>query len=313
MGAIGADLRLRQRGGDPPRGFDFSRGTLPQGVALARGSGGYRIDAAGNLASLAADGARFDHRLAGMAWIPAGLLVEPAATNLFLNSDALSATGGGNTALSTDGTLAPAGGAAQKLSALAAGAAVRTQSIAAPGGAISFSVFARKGTGPAVGNRFGISNVTRSTNLVFCALNYDSGSISYSTGSSGASAEALAGGWWRVSIVVSGVIAGDQLNFYLGFPGSTAVAGDFAYLSGAQVEAGAAATSYVASGAGAGIRAADVVTLDWSSRGVSDGAATLRHEFDGGGTQDQLATIAGGSAVLATNLNARRILRVTAL
>lgn len=313
MGALGADLRLRQRGGDPARGFDFTRGALPQGAALARGSPGYRVDAAGNLASVATDGARFDHRLAGALWVPAGLLAEPAATNLFLNSDTLSSTGGGNSALSSDGTLAPTGVAAQKLSAIAAGAAVRNQPIVVAGGAVSFSVFARKGTGPAVANRFGISNVTRSTNLVFCTLNYDSGAISYNSGSSGASAEALAGGWWRVSIVVTGVIAGDQLNFYLGFPGSTAAAGDFCYLSGAQVEAGAAPTSYVASGASAGVRAADVVTLDWASRGVGDGAATLRHEFDGGGTQDQATTIAGGSAVLATNLTARRILRVTAL
>lgn len=52
----------------------------------------------------------------------------------------------------------------------------------------------------------------------------------------------------------------------------------------------------------AAARAADVLTLNWASRGVADGAAVLRYTFDDGSSQDVAATIAGGTTIVPATL-----------
>ena len=78
---FGTGFRLNRRGGV---GFDFSGGALPDGASLTRASAGTRCDAAGAIANAAIDVARFDYDPVSHA--PRGLLVEPAASNLALNS-----------------------------------------------------------------------------------------------------------------------------------------------------------------------------------------------------------------------------------
>ena len=61
------------------------------------------------------------------------------------------------------------------------------------GGTYTFSIFTRKGSGATEANRFGVFNQTTVSGLVFIALNFDTGEITYTTGSSGASVEAING------------------------------------------------------------------------------------------------------------------------
>lgn len=90
---------------------------------------------------------------------------------------------------------------------------------------------------------------------------------------------------------------------------SAAVTGN-AVLFGVQLEAGSMPSSYVASGAAAGARVADVLMLNWGMHGVPDGGVTLRYLFDDGSTQDVAAAVTGGVVTVPGNLNRRRILSV---
>ena len=74
---------LSARAGGPPS-WDFTGGSLPAGVTFTRAGSATYFDAAGVLQTAAADVPRFDHDPVSGAL--RGLLVEPSATNLLLNS-----------------------------------------------------------------------------------------------------------------------------------------------------------------------------------------------------------------------------------
>ena len=80
-----------------------------------------------------------------------------------------------------------------------------------------------------------------------------------------------------------------------------------------QVEAGAVASTRIVTGAGAATRAADVLTLDWRSRGVADGPIGVRYGFDDGSSQDATLIVAGGVATVPVTLARRWITRVQKL
>jgi hypothetical protein len=126
----------------------------------------------------------------------------------------------------------------------------------------TFTVYAKQGSGATDINRFAIRNVTSGTNLLFVDLDYSTGAITYVIGSSGASAKAVGNGWWRVELVIpSGITSGNTLRVYAGASGGTYPSGAFAYIWGAQLEAGAFATSYIPTVASQVTRAADSASM----------------------------------------------------
>lgn len=111
--------------------------------------------------------------------------------------------------------------------------------------ALTYSIYAKQGSGATDANRFGLYNTTTAQNLLFVSVNYSSGAITYIAGSSGATVASAGSGWWRVSLTVtSGFSASDTIQVYLGFTGSSETAGEFLYAWGAQLERSSSASTY---------------------------------------------------------------------
>lgn len=78
--------RTRGSGTGTSSFYDFTLGALPGGVTFTRASAGYRYNSSGVLVSEATDVPRFNYSPATLA--ARGLLIEGAATNSFIRSDA---------------------------------------------------------------------------------------------------------------------------------------------------------------------------------------------------------------------------------
>lgn len=304
MGAIGIgpSLALRQRGW--VRGFDFSGGAMPPGAALTRASSGSRWTTQGVLASEAADVARFDHH--PVTGARRGLLIEGGQTNMLSRSGALaSAPWTVASAVLTEGQASPDGANAATLMNDAAGAAYGQvwQGLAATSGVVCLSAYLRK---DAVGKatRFALLRFGGTIDL---GVDTATGEVADVRGNATGHGVEDCGAWWRVWIATGTSVNSVTLHPACGAGAmattsySSAVTGA-AIIWGVQVEARATPSSYVASGASAAARAADMLTLNWGMHGVADGATTIRFTFDDLSSQDVAATIAGGVAVVPTTL-----------
>lgn len=308
MGAlgIGLSLALRQRAG--VRGFDFTGGALPPGASLTRALAATRWTAGGGMESVGADVPRFDHH--PVTLVPRGILIEGAQTNVLLRSGELgSAPWTAPGASLTGGQASPDGGSGATL-ASDGGASFGqvAQTIAATGGTMCLSAHVRK---DAVGraSRFVVLRLGSNIDL---GLDTATGDVADLRGVGTSHGVEDCGAWWRAWIATTASIstatiypawgAGPLLTSSL-----NAAATGSATLFGLQLEARASPSSYVPSGAVAGSRAADVLTLNWAMLGVGDGARTVRYGFDDGSAQDVTTMIAGGVAVVPTDLSRRRI------
>lgn len=146
-----------------------------------------------------------------------------------------------NASWSTSGTVTPDArlapdGTMTADKVASAGSITLSQAITCPSSAIVFSVWAAKDSGATQANRFGIRNNTTATDLVFITLDYDTGAIAYTVGSTGASVVAEAGGWRIAISVTAGFTGGNSLTAYVGFSGAS-TSGQSAFFWGAQLEA----------------------------------------------------------------------------
>jgi len=309
MGAlgIGPTLGMRQRG--RARGFDFAGGVLPPGASLTRASPATCWSAAGVLHQVAADVARFDHDPATGA--RRGLLIEGAGGNAMLRSGELGHAVWTAPGLTRTGGLAsPDGGTlATMLSDGPGSYGHLSQSVVAASGTMCLSVFVAKDmVGKAT--RFVVIRIGANIDL---ALDTATGECAVISGSIVANGVQDCGAWWRVWGATATSISATTLYPACGAGALTlasyqaAVVGN-AVMFGPQLESGAAPSSYMASGALPGTRAADLLTLNWGMLGVADGDVPVRYRFDDGSTQDVLTPVAGGIANVPGNLNRRRIL-----
>jgi hypothetical protein len=312
---FGPTLGLRQRRSGAA--FDFTAGALPPGASLARGSAATRVNAAGVLVSEASQVARFDYDPATLAL--RGLLIEAAASNLLGRSEQLQLASLANMSVTADAASAPDGAMTMDRLTPNAGTAAPYASLLyskTSGTTYCFSGFIKGGAGIQWG--------------VLCADSFGSGRLAWFDLNAGTVAQAGAntiaatirdfgGGIYRCAIIFTGsnsvhhmfsasTVAGS-------YNGSTFSGSDSVFGWGAMLEEGARATSYIATpGTSAVARAADVLTLDWASRGVGDGAIGARATFDDLTTQDLAMTVTGGSASLSggalTRPCVRRIERV---
>ena len=193
-----------------------------------------------------------------------GLLIEEQRTNLLLQSnDFQTSWTPTNITRTLNSTLSPEGVVnGVKIEATAAAATALYQQITSTSTSHTFSVYVKQGTGATTANNFIVRNITTLTNLLQVTLNYSTGVVTYVTGSTGASAVSVGNGWWRLQLsVTAGITVGDLVAGYVGFTGGVFTAGDFLYAYGAQLEAGAFATSYIPTLGSTATRNADSATI----------------------------------------------------
>ena len=191
-------------------------------------------------------------------------MIEEQRANLLLQSnDFQTSWTPTNITRTLNSTLSPEGVVnGVKIEATAAAATALYQQITSTSTSHTFSVYVKQGTGATTANNFIVRNITTLTNLLQVTLNYSTGVVTYVTGSTGASAVSVGNGWWRLQLsVTAGITVGDLVAGYVGFTGGVFTAGDFLYAYGAQLEAGAFATSYIPTLGSTATRNADSATI----------------------------------------------------
>lgn len=262
--------------------WDF-RTALPDGWTLARASAGTYWQAAGSpdspvLATATSGTPRFDHDpLTGAA---RGLLLEPQRTNLITRSaelDHADWTKIGGMTVTANAAAAPDGSATADLVSAGTstfGGVLRTNPAIAQNTTYTLSVFAKAGTHRYVGLRLPDNLGTANAGNQYTAFDLVAGAwLVQPDIYVVARAEALPGGWWRLSITgttpavaVSTLCdfalteADGNINYAPGGSPTPAL-----YLWGAQLEAGGFPTSYVATTSAAATRVADTLALDDAS------------------------------------------------
>ena len=233
-------------------------------VTFTRASSGTYVDSAGVLQTAATDVPRFDHNPTTGESL--GLLVEEARTNLLLRSEAIATSpwfGGANTTLTnnTGEVLDPAGGStATKVEvAVSGGIGAFGQGATLTAVVHSGSIWLRCATG------------TVSANLIV----YLGGPPFTNIGTTNVTITTT---WQRFSVVTSTATAA-AYNFQL-----NNIAAGTVYAWGAQLEAGAFATSYIPTTTAAATRNADLASITGSA-------------FSGWYRQDEGTMFAEGRAV----------------
>lgn len=169
--------------------------------------------------------------------------------NLLLRSEEMNNAAWNNTNVTVTPNLiaAPDGTvSADKLLVTGAAATTFNQGAVVAATSATYSVFIKQGSGATEANTFGIRNSTTATDLLFVTFNYATGVITYGIGSSGASVEIWADGWYRLILTVSaGITSGNTLIFYNGFAGGVETASRYFYSWGTQVNTGITPDSYI--------------------------------------------------------------------
>jgi len=219
----------------------------------------------GLIQSAAINAPRFDHDPLTLAC--KGLLIEESRTNLILRSEnfanALWSKSGGS--ISSVANVAPDGSANSELFSEdgTTGAHRIFQSfVGTIGTAYTLSVFLKfNGRAEvALENR----SITGNPSAIF---NIQNGTVGLVSAGLTAAIQAYPNGWYRCSITGTATLAGGNylINGYSGSTTYTGLNGPAFYLYGAQVEAGAFATSYIPTVAASVVRSADVCSITGSA------------------------------------------------
>lgn len=315
MHAIGFGPRFTvNRGGSPSTLFDFSGGVLPPGARLARASAATCTDASGAIVAVAADVARFDRDPVTGAF--RGLLIEAAGANAIGRSTDWTDSYWSKSTLTTTAE------------ALIETAATGTHSVRQAAGDVSYGAGETMTVSAIVRERSGsakrylvmsIGSAPTFATATFAIFDAASGTVAISANCT-AAAYPAGGGAWLCVVTATPVAAASGQQIVLRLNASAAAIASYVgdgtsglTVTHVQIEAGAAATSRIVTAAGAGTRAADVLTLDWRARGVADGAISVRYGFDDGSSQDAGMAVAGGTASVPVTLARRWITRVQKL
>ena len=205
-------------------------------------------------------------------------MIEEQRANLLLQSnDFQTSWSPTNITRTLNSTLSPEGVVnGVKIEATAAAGTVLYQQVNVAATSATFSVYVKQGTGATTANSFIIRNITTLTNLITGTLNYSTGVYTYTLGSSGVVVSNVGNGWWRIAMTATaGITAGDLIAGYVGFSGIVPAAGDFLYAYGAQLEAGAFATSYIPTVGSTATRNADSASITTLTPWFNAAAGTM--------------------------------------
>lgn len=291
-------------------GFDFSGGSLPAGASLTRSSDGWYRNSSGVVTLAGTNVARFDYRWNGSAWVLAGLLVEPAATNLLLQSDDIS-----NASWTKLNATAPTASHLIEDGTAAAGHRVRQQPSVTSGTSYVLSAVAQEIVGSAKRYLLLFLAGQFSANR-YAKFDLVTGTVTYTSSGVTAGVIAAGAGKWRCWIAATATATGAadvQVRLsasggdnVLTYNGDGASGLDVAHI---QLEVGSGPTSIIPTTSAAVTRNAEALVLDWATnRHVPDGAMTTRYSFDDASTQDVATTVASGTATVPTTLNRHAIL-----
>jgi hypothetical protein len=253
--------------------LDFTTEVLDPRLTFTRSTTGTLINASGLVESAAINSPRFDYDPTTLT--PRGLLIEGQATNLFRYSNPIATTGsywglGGYTlgtgATSPDGT--PTSSRFTVNSNSGATCSMQ-QSVTMNATSCTFSIWFKNGTltgsSSSALTSIAVRNATTATILLRFYFNATNpSSITYVTGSTGASVVAYPNGWYRISATVtSGITSGNLITgYFAGLGGSVnGELNNYADWWGPQMEEGSGASSYIPTGASTVTRNADKMSL----------------------------------------------------
>jgi hypothetical protein len=242
--------------------LDFTSGnqTLDPRITFTRASNATRINSAGVLELVSTNGPRFDYDAVTLQ--PKGLLIEEQRTNLLTYSEQFdnaawvpvnSATVSANAAVSPNG-IATADLLAKPPSI---NAGIVQGATAVPGVTYCFSVYAKQESLQSAS--FALLNASSATIFVRFIVDLTTGAVTVVNGASSIAVSDAGNGWWRISATCTAIDAQVRALIYAGDYRQTIAGG--LYIWGAQLEAGAFATSYIPTTTAAATRAADVAVM----------------------------------------------------
>jgi hypothetical protein len=231
------------------------------------------INSSGFVATAATNVPRFDYNPTTLT--ARGLLIEGAATNLFFYSNPIATTGGywgsGGYTLGTGATSPDGTNTSTRFTVNSNSGATCSmqQSVTMNATSCTFSIWFKNGTLTGSSNvaltSVAVRNATTATILLRFYFNATNpSSITYVTGSTGASVVAYANGWYRISATVtSGVTSGNSITGYFGGLGSgiNGELNNYADWWGPQMEQGTAASSFIPTVASQVARTRDEMTM----------------------------------------------------
>lgn len=271
---FGFGLQALAVGSRPTLALNFTGPTLDPQITFTRSTTATYTNSSGVLATAAINGARFDYNPVTLA--PKGLLIEEQRVNLCLQSENFSTTWtNANSVEQTNVIVAPDGTQTADLlqadsSTTASARDLRQNVTGTVTAAHTLSVYAKAKNGTFISLAF--RNQAAAANSCSAEFNLATGTISIAAANAGnatgatASITSVGNGWYRCSI--SGTADTSGTIFTLIFNGRTtsnsstvAANTELCYLWGAQLEAGAFATSYIPTVASQVTRAADVAVM----------------------------------------------------
>ena len=264
---VGLGLRLSTalssgvRGIRPAMFLNFvSSNTLDSRITFTRASTATFVGSNGLIQSAAINSPRFDYDPATLA--PKGLLIEEQRVNLLLRSEEFDNVAWikFNATVTVDATTSPDGTTnADKLvenTAVSAQHRVSQAVTTAIGTSYTYSAYVKAGERTSVQLR-----VIGATTFAATTVNLINGTLS---GTIGVGVITNAGnGWYRVSITgtADSILSTCYINLFAGNISYTGDGTSGAFIYGAQLEAGAFATSYIPTVASTVTRSADVATM----------------------------------------------------
>ncbi len=241
----------------PKLALDFTTAVLDSRVTFTRSANTATVtNSSGLIALVNADIPRFDFNPITLNC--KGLLIEEARTNLLLQSEDLSTSWiPASATVTTDQIISPDGTQnADLLTSTGAGGRV-TQTLSAPSTSVyTYSVYLKKDATAVI--ELLVRNNTTATNWM-ARFNLDTFAVTNVSAGATASIVDVGNGWRRCFITTASITSGNSVISYI-YAG-IGTSGQSQYAWGAQLEAGAFATSYIPTEATAVTRNADVATM----------------------------------------------------
>lgn len=242
----------------PRMALDFTTGVLDPRVTVARLlNTATRVNSSGYIETVNANLPRFDYSPVTLA--AKGLLIEEARTNLQINSNLFNAWAKSNISVTIDATeVSPDGlNNANKIEYTAAPGSLTTNpSVALSAGSHTASVYAKKGNTDFIALRLRQPGVT---DVAFVRFNLATGAVASTIAGSGTITD-VGGGWYRCTVTGTAAAANHVIIIYPNNDSGTA-AGQYVFCFGAQLEAGAFATSYIPTTTTSLTRNNDIVSM----------------------------------------------------
>ena len=229
-------------------------------------------------------GARLDHNPATLA--PLGLLIEETRTNLVLRSqefDNAAWFSTGTPTVTANATTAPDGTTTAEKFINTGAAEYRSQNYTAAAASYTASVYAKQAEASQV-------HIERAGGING-SFNLATGAVISTAGGATATITSVGDGWYRCSITWTD--AGGATTLYIGRTSGTANSVNGIFLWGAQLEAGAFATSYIPTVAATVTRAADSASMtganfsSWFT--AAQGTFVFEGDSPGSGTRTAIA------------------------